>query len=491
MPDPPSVRVRFAPSPTGFLHVGGLRTALYNFLFARHHGGVFILRIEDTDQSRFVEGAADNLRSTLEWIGLSYDEGPGKGGSAGPYVQSERLPIYSAHAERLLALDKCYRCFCTPEELEEMRRRQIAEKKPPMYDRRCRSLGREEIDRRMAEGRPFVLRMKIPLFGELAFHDLIRGEITIGHRVLDDQVLVKSDGFPTYHLANVVDDHLMGITHVIRGEEWLPSTPKHILLYEAFGWAPPAFAHLPLLLNRDRSKLSKRQGDVAVEEYRAKGYLPEALLNFVALLGWNTPDEQEMFSLGELIGTFSLERVGKAGAVFDIEKLNWMNAQYLKRLPPEELTERCLPYLRQAGFDVSDPARARAVVEAVSSHLTSLGSVAEHAAIFFAERVEFESEEARIVAEAEGARRVYASFLAAAGRSAQWSREAFKAMMKETQQESGMKGKDLFMPVRVALTGRMHGPELPLVAEALGRAECIARVRARMPIETARRSSNS
>lgn len=324
-----NVRVRFAPSPTGFVHVGSLRTALYNYLFARHHGGKFVLRVEDTDRARYTEGAVENLLETLEWSGLSDDEGPENNGDFGPYYQSQRLNIYHEYIEKLISNNFAYPCFCSEERLAKIREEQIGKKLTPKYDGHCRHIsGDELIKRRKSEDH--VIRLKIPPEGITKVSDIIRGEVQFQNEMIDDQVLLKSDGFPTYHLANVVDDHLMGITHVIRGEEWLISTPKHIILYDYFGWPIPQFAHLPLLLNPDRSKLSKRQGDVAVEDYRKKGYLPEALLNFVALLGWNRGDDEEIFSLEELIADFSLERVNKSGAVFNIEKLNWMNGIYIR-----------------------------------------------------------------------------------------------------------------------------------------------------------------
>ncbi|HYQ86845.1 MAG TPA: glutamate--tRNA ligase, partial [Bacteroidota bacterium] len=330
-------RVRFAPSPTGYLHVGGLRTALYNYLYARQHEGVFVLRIEDTDRTRRVEGAVESLIGTLQWAGLHYDEGPDIGGAFGPYVQSERLPIYRAHVDQLLAEGNAYRCFCTPDRLEEMRKQQERAKMSPRYDRRCLILDRHEIEENIAKGIPFAVRMKVPRGEAIRFHDLIRETVDFSSDELDDQILLKSDGYPTYHLANVVDDHLMEISHVIRGEEWLPSTPKHVLLYRFFGWQAPEMAHLPLLLNPDRSKLSKRQGDVAVEEYREKGFLPEALVNFVALLGWNPGDERELFSLDDLVKEFSIERVGKSGAIFNIDKLVWLNSQHLRKKSDTEI----------------------------------------------------------------------------------------------------------------------------------------------------------
>ena len=328
------VRTRFAPSPTGFLHVGGLRTALYNYLFAKKNKGTFILRIEDTDRARYVEGAIENLLKTLKWVSLVYDEGPGKDGSCGPYIQSQRTELYRKYVQELVEKDAAYPCFCTSERLDEMREKQTKLKQAPMYDRACLKLSPAEVEEKKASGTPFVIRQKIPRDRILKFNDLIRGFVRFDTNNVDDQVLMKSDNFPTYHLANVIDDHLMEISHVIRGEEWLPSTPKHILLYEAFGWKPPEFAHIPLLLNQDKSKLSKRQGDVSVEDYINKGYIREAIINFIALLGWHPGkgEEKEIFSLDELVEAFSLEKVHKGGAVFEVEKLDWFNFQWQRKL---------------------------------------------------------------------------------------------------------------------------------------------------------------
>lgn len=341
------VRTRFAPSPTGYLHVGGLRTALYAYLFAKANRGKFLLRIEDTDQTRFVEGAMENLIHTLNTVGMNYDEGPfindGKVenvGPRGPYIQSQRTELYRQHCAELIEKEAAYPCFCTAERLEEMREKQMARKLAPMYDRTCLNLSKEEIEAKKAAGTPFVIRQKIPHGKKLKFKDLIRGMVQFDTTNIDDQVLMKSDNFPTYHLANVVDDHLMQITHVIRGEEWLPSTPKHLLLYEAFGWNPPEYAHLPLLLNKDKTKLSKRQGDVSVESYLQNGYSIPAILNFVALLGWHPGNtEQEIFSLEELEKVFTLEKVHKSGAIFDLEKLAWFNFQWQKKAHQQDLIE--------------------------------------------------------------------------------------------------------------------------------------------------------
>lgn len=338
------IKTRFAPSPTGYLHVGGLRTALYSYLYARKNKGHFILRIEDTDQERYVEGAVENLIKTLEWAGLHYDEGPlldsSEKGENGPYIQSKRTETYLKHAQQLLENGHAYRCFCTKERLTEMRERQEKNKQATMYDRHCLDLPKSEIEKNLSEKIPFVIRQKIP-YENIRFKDLIRGNLQFDGKTIDDQVLVKSDGFPTYHLANVVDDHLMKITHVIRGEEWLPSTPKHICLYKAFGWQAPEFAHIPLLLNPDKTKLSKRQGHVSVNEYIEQGYTKEAVVNFVAFLGWNpgSGEEREIFTLEELAEVFSLEKVHKAGAVFNIEKLDWFNWRWQKQKYQTKLDE--------------------------------------------------------------------------------------------------------------------------------------------------------
>ena len=325
-------RVRFAPSPTGFLHVGGLRTALYNYLFAKHNDGKFILRIEDTDRKRYVEGAVQNLIKALKWAGLEYDEGPEVGGNYGPYMQSQRLEIYKKHSDELISKGKAYYCFCTPERLKTLKEEQEKQKLPQTkYDKHCLNLSESDVKKNLSENIPFVVRLNVYPNEKIIFNDVIRDRVEFDSNNVDDQVLIKSDGYPTYHLANVVDDHLMKITHVIRGEEWLSSTPKHVLLYDSFGWERPVFAHLPLLLNPDGSKLSKRQGDVAVEDYHDKGYLQEALINFVALLGWNAGDDREFYYLDELVQAFSLERVNKSGAVFDTVKLNSLNAEHLRK----------------------------------------------------------------------------------------------------------------------------------------------------------------
>jgi len=463
------IRTRFAPSPTGYLHVGGLRTALYNFLFARHHNGKLILRIEDTDRTRYVPGATENLIKTLKWTGLDYDEGPDIGGPFAPYVQSERIDLYRKHARQLIEMGRAYYCFCTAERLEKMRQEQIAKKLPPKYDGTCRRLTPEEVQEKIKAGLPHTVRLKMPESGETTFEDLIRGRVTFQNNLIDDQILLKSDGYPTYHLANVVDDHYMKITHVIRGEEWLPSVPKHLQIYDAFGWEVPKMAHLPLLLNPDRTKLSKRQGDVAVEDYIEKGYLPQALLNFVALLGWNPGTEQEIFSLKELIEKFSLERVNKSGAVFDVQKLNWMNGVYIRNLPEDQLIEFLTPFLKKAGYDVSDRGKTRKIILAVYKGIDKGEDIGDAVRIFYHETIEISKPEAREFLKKDSSRIVLKEFLRRLEKVEILDMDNFRTIMKEIQKETGIKKQDLWMPIRIALTGVTHGPELPIVIEIFGK----------------------
>ncbi|MDO8617583.1 MAG: glutamate--tRNA ligase [Candidatus Uhrbacteria bacterium] len=346
------MRTRMAPSPTGDMHIGTLRTALYSYFLARQSNGQFIIRIEDTDRERLVLGTLESLLKTFQTLGLDHDEGPvlrsdgtlGEKGDCGPYIQSERLSLYKKYAEQLVQSGHAYCCFCTEERLTKMRADQIASKQPPKYDRLCLKLSTEEVQSKLNQGELYVIRMKIPE-GESKFIDAIRGEILFQNTEVDDQVLIKSDGFPTYHLAVVVDDHLMNITHVLRGEEWISSTPKQIILHQMLNWEMPVYAHVPLILNPDKTKLSKRKGDVSVESYLKKGYLPQALINFLALLGWNPTANREIFPCSELVELFDLSKVNKSGAVMNMEKLNWMNAQYLKMMPEKEYLALCQPWL--------------------------------------------------------------------------------------------------------------------------------------------------
>jgi glutamyl-tRNA synthetase len=471
-----TLRVRFAPSPTGYVHVGSLRTALYNWLFARRSKGVFILRIEDTDQKRYVEGAVEDLIETLAWAGLDYDEGPGKEGAHGPYVQSERTDIYRRYAGTLVEKGFAYRCFCTPERLDEMRREQEAGKSPNiMYDRWCLGLSAKEIERLAAEAVPHTVRLKAPRDRSVVIDDIIRGIVSFEGVTIDDQVLLKSDGFPTYHLANVVDDHLMGVTHVIRGEEWLTSTPKHVLLYEFLGWEPPRFAHLPLLLNPDRSKLSKRQGDVAVEDYRRKGYEPQALVNFVALLGWNPGDERDVFALEELVEEFSLLRVGKAGAVFDVSKLNWINGMHLRRLGDDQLLARLMTYLEERGETLPPADYLLKVVRMMKERVTFVHEMRTVSSYFFEEPREFEAEGVKKHWKGD-APALVAAFRDRLAALEELSIENIESTLRALAEEKGISAGKIIHPVRLSVSGKTTGPGLFELMEALGKDRCLERM---------------
>jgi glutamyl-tRNA synthetase len=482
---PHDVRVRFAPSPTGYLHVGGLRTALYNYLFARHHGGKLVLRIEDTDQTRKVEGAVENLINTLEWAGIDYDEGPKRGGSFGPYVQSERLEIYAEYAQRLLRQGDAYYCFCTPERLEQVRQQRLSEKRSPGYDRHCRDIDPDEARRRKESGEACVVRMNMPLEGEVEFDDLIRGRVSIPTEALDDQVILKSDGYPTYHLAVVVDDHMMEISHVIRGEEWLSSTPKHVLLYRFFGWELPQFAHLPLLLNPDKSKLSKRQGDVAVEEYRAKGYLKEAMVNFIAFLGWNPGDERELFSLEELVREFTLERVGKSGAVFNVEKLTWMNSQYLRMKPDAEVLALLNEELKASGIDATKLTDdyLLLVIGAMRERAAFVKDFVQQCPYFYGAPRSYDPDVQKKRWKPETAGHLKA--LSAEFSSLQNpSKQDYEASLQAVSQTLNVKPAELIHPLRLAVSGMGAGPGLYDILFILGKDETIRRIQS--AVETLR-----
>ncbi|MCP4755387.1 MAG: glutamine--tRNA ligase/YqeY domain fusion protein [Proteobacteria bacterium] len=469
-------RVRFAPSPTGYLHVGGFRTALSNYLFSANSGGKLILRIEDTDQSRKVEDSQENLLKSLDWTGIQFDEGPHVGGDYGPYIQSERLELYEKHARQLIDQKDAYYCFCTEKDLKKMRDDQLAQNKDTSYNGRCRNLDPAEVEDKLERNTPHVVRMKIVHSkGDYVVNDLIRGEVQFGPSQIDDQIILKSDGFPTYHLAVVVDDHLMKISHVIRGEEWLPSTPKHIQLYEYFGWEAPIYVHLPLILNPDRSKLSKRQGDVAVEDYRTKGFLPECLTNFVSLLGWHTQDDQEIFSLKELIDNFSLDRVGKAGAVFDIDKLRWMNQQYIKQKSLDELFELLQPYLPDYAKNTDD-AKMKKIIHVVRDSLVTLPDIADRLGLFFEQNPELEDESLVAQVKSDEAQEVYKCFTKHVEAVDRLSAENFGQIMKTVQKETGIKGKKLWVPMRIAVTLVEQGPDLTAVVDIFGKEKCLQMV---------------
>ncbi len=468
------VRVRLAPSPTGYLHLGTLRVALYNYAFAKKNNGSFILRIEDTDQNRLVHDAVENIISTLNTIGVDFDEGPNKGGDYGPYVQSERLDIYHKYINELVEKGLAYHCFCDKETLDDMRAKQIAKKEDPKYDRRCLKLSKDEVQARIAAGDSYVIRLRMPDDRVFAFDDAIRGLVEISSNQVDDQVILKSDGFPTYHLAACVDDHLMEITHVFRGEEWISSTPKHLWLYESLGWQAPKFVHLPLIMNTDHSKLSKRKNDVSVENYLQKGYPVAAIINYISLIGWHTSDDREFFSLDDLCKEFSLERVNKANGVFDIVKLNWMAGMYIRDMSNEDLADKCRPFLEEAGYDVSDQRKLLALMDNAKDRIYCYSQVIEHSKMFY-EDLTFSDEDKEILAE-EDSQRVLKYFVENADNIPWNDNEELGKFIKAGSKELGIKGKKYFFPLRISLFGSSHGPDIPKLFSILGKNETIKRM---------------
>jgi glutamyl-tRNA synthetase len=453
-----TTRTRFAPSPTGFLHVGGLRTALYAYLLAKKNNGAFVLRIEDTDQTRLVPGAVENIINTLKWAGINFDES---------YVQSERRHLYAQAAEQLIASGHAYECFCSPERLDAVRAEQMAKKLPPAYDKACRALTREQVAAKKQECGSFVIRMKVPEEGSLTFHDVVRGDVTFNYANVDDQVIIKSDGFPTYHLAVVVDDHDMAISHVIRGEEWLSSTPKHILLYQFLGWQTPIWAHLPLLLNADRSKLSKRQGDVAAEDYRQKGFLPEALINFVAFLGWNPGDTRELFTMDELIQEFTLERVGKSGAVFNVEKLHWYNQQHLHKMSDAAIAKELEPMIKERGWNIRSEAFLLGVITLLKERTTFLADFLSEGTMFFEAPSNYEDAVIKKCWKPETAERL----CAVSKRLKQenpTTTEGCEALIRTCADEMGIGAGALMQPLRLAIAGVGRGANLFTTIALLG-----------------------
>ncbi|MDQ3227121.1 MAG: glutamate--tRNA ligase [Chloroflexota bacterium] len=474
---PSPVRVRFAPSPTGLLHVGGARTALFNWLLAhgqaRREGrdGAFLLRIEDTDRNRYVPGAEQGIVDILGWFGLVWDEGPDAGGPRGPYRQSERTDLYREHAALLLERGHAYRCFCTPERLQRVRDEQTARKQPPGYDRLCRDLAPEQIEAYVTAATPYVVRFRMPLDGETPVYDLLRGEMVFQNVNLEDLVLLKSDGYPTYHLANVVDDHLMEISDILRGEEWIPTAPVHVRLYAAFGWEAPRFAHLPLILAPGGGKLSKRHGSTAMEEFRAQGYLPEALMNYLALLGWRFDGSTEMFSKEDLMAKFTLERVNASPGTFDYNKLRWFNQHYINHvLTLDDLTLRVMPFLAEAGLIApgsSSPehlefSRVRPVVALLKDRLETLADAPDLMGYFFQPDLE-PYDPALLVPKKMSRDDALAALDAVAAVLPDTdleNEEATEARFRALADTLGLKPGSLFMPVRVAVTGRTQSPGL-------------------------------
>lgn len=471
----PKPRVRFAPSPTGELHVGNARTALFNWMYARHHGGSFILRIEDTDESRSALSYQISLFDDLKWLGLDWDEGPNKEGAYGPYRQSERLDIYKSHLQKLIDADLVYPCYCTEEELEEERQNLILSKRMPRYMGKCRNLSPDERKQREKEGKKPSYRFKI-YPQTIEFEDLIRGLMKFEADAIGDFIIVRSNGMPAYNFAVVIDDHLMNINHVIRGEDHLSNTALQIMLYRAFGFEPPTFAHHSLILGKDRAKLSKRHGSVSIGEFRKQGILPEALVNYLGLLGSSFTDAREVLSREEMIAGFTLKRASRSGAIFDEEKLLWLNAIYIRNCKTEDLVARLTPFLEQSGFkkEIINSEGFKRIIDLVKTDLTTLADIENHISLFFDDKYEL-TDEAKKILEKDTAQNVVRTFAQYLAHNTE-QQNLYAAAMKHTKEKTGAKGKELFMPIRAALTGKTHGPELDKVFIVLGTNSALKRL---------------
>jgi nondiscriminating glutamyl-tRNA synthetase len=472
------MRVRFAPSPTGYLHIGGFRTALYNYLLAKKNDGEMILRIEDTDRTRYVESAIENLIEALAWCGIQYDEGVYlntegeiiQKGQYGPYIQSQRLDIYQKYISKLIKEGHAYYCFCSKERVDDLRAMQTENNLTPKYDKKCLSLSQEEINKKVQAGEKYVIRLNLPQDRMIEFDDEVFGHISFNTNDMDDQVLIKSDGFPTYHFAVVIDDFLMKITHVIRGEEWISSTPKHVYLNQVLGFGQPKYIHLPTVLNTNRKKLSKRNDDAAVEDFRAKGYLPQALTNFVTLLGWSSSNEEEIMNMDELIESFDAKRINKSGAIFDIDKLNWMNAQYIKEYDSDFLAMLCQPFLtKPCSID-----KLILIVEAVRDKIVLLSDINILSEVIF-DKGNIDKE-ARSILNEPSSIIVLKALKESIENTANLNSEEINQIIKSIQNEYKIKGKNLYMPIRIAVTGQVHGADLSKIMTAIGREELLIRL---------------
>ncbi len=478
------VRVRYAPSPTGLQHIGGIRTALFNYFFARSKGGKFILRVEDTDRERYTEEALQDLYTTLDWLGVKWDEGPEIGGPYGPYIQSERFDLYREYADKLLEDGKAYRCFCTSERLEKLREEQKKGKKSLGYDRHCRNLTQEEVNAKISAGIPSVIRFKVPFEGKTSFEDVLLGKVTRKNKdISPDPVLLKSDGFPTYHLANVVDDHFMKISHILRAQEWIPSGALHVLLYEAFGWSPPVYCHLPMVMGKDGQKLSKRHGSTSVVEFREKGYLPEAIINYVSMVGWSYDDKREFFSREELEKLFSLEKINKAPGVFDYKKLEWFNGQYIRKKSMPELTGLVLPYLKKEGI-ISDPVtdKEMEIVEAMmplmAERLHLLSDISKLSAFLFKDITDYDA--AALVPKKmnmEGTIRVLEEILSVIGNVVNAGEEEAETIFRGIAEKLEVKLGSVLMPLRVAVTGSTVSPPIIGSIRLIGEEKTVERIK--------------
>ncbi len=472
------VRTRFAPSPTGYMHIGNLRTALYAYLIAKSKGGKFILRIEDTDQERYVDGAVDVIYKTMKDTGLIHDEGPDIGGDYGPYIQSERRSIYKEYAEKLVETGHAYYCFCTKERLEELRQRQTVMKVPTKYDGHCSKLSKEEIEANLKAGIPYVIRQKVPQYGKTTFHDEVFGDITVENAILDDNVLLKADGLPTYNFANVIDDHLMHITHIIRGSEYLSSTPKYNLLYEAFGWEIPKYIHVSPVMKDNGKKLSKREGDASYEDFINKGYLKEAIVNYIALLGWASGDEREKFTLAELVDAFDIKGISKSPAIFDEKKLAWLNGEYIRELTPEKFHEDALPYYK--GVITNPEIDLKAVSELLQPRCERLSDIPEQVD-FFDKLPEYDRElytHKKMKTNPENSLEALKEVLPVLEGIDDWTKENIHDRLIELVQKLELKNGRILWPVRVAVSGKAFTPGGGVeLAAILGKKETIERIK--------------
>ena len=470
------VRTRFAPSPTGYMHLGNLRSALYTYLYAKKHNGTFILRIEDTDQSRYVEGAVDVIYNTLRDIGMQWDEGPDVGGDYGPYVQSARKSMYLPYAEQLVKAGKAYYCFCTNEELDARREKASAQGEVWKYDKHCLHLSPEEVQKRIAAGEPYVIRQNVPLTGEASFDDVLYGHISVDCAELDDMVLIKADGMPTYNFANVIDDHTMAISHVMRGNEYLSSTPKYNLLYDAFGWEKPVYIHMTPIMRDASHKLSKRDGDAYFEDYLKKGYLKEAIVNYVSLLGWNPGDEREFFTLDELKEAFDVTGMSKSPAIFDVNKLTWMNAEYVRRLSPEEFTRHAMPYYTQAGVAGMDKDILCRILQPRTEIFSQIPDVVD----FLASLPEYDAElftNKKSKTDSVVSAEVLDFVIPALTALPEWTEAALHETLLGMAEARGMKNGTLLWPVRISLAGKLVTPGGAIeIAALLGREESLRRL---------------
>lgn len=453
------VRTRFAPSPTGYMHIGNLRTAIFEYLLARKYNGDFILRIEDTDQARKVDGAIEFIYKTLELCGFKIDEGPMNEGSVGPYIQSERKEIYKKYAEELVEKGKAYYCFCTEEELAERRKVAESRNKPFMYDGRCSKLSKEKIEENLAKGMPYVIRQKMPKVGQTIVEDVIYGKIKIDNSILEDQILLKSDGFPTYNFANVVDDHLMGITHVIRGKEYLDQTAKYNLLYEDFGWEKPTYIHVAMVLGEDGTKLSKRNGDASFMDLYNQGFLPEAIVNYLVLLGWSPSINEEVFSMDELIKNFDETRISKSSSQYDEKKLEWFNHQYIKNMNDADYLNWVKQYFTRDTSNKTDEWVDKLLL-IYKDHLNYGREIDEVTSNFFVDKIDIKSEELEFLESDEVISKVIEAFKEEVSKITDWNIENINIAINNVKEKTGAKGKLLYMPIRIKASGFMHGPEL-------------------------------